>query len=806
MGIDEYARQPLSSCANDARKVLETLERLAVVDNAMLLINGDATKKAIKEACRDVCRDDTVDRLVFYFAGHGLLAYPRSTDATRTTLMTIRVDDVYEDGEELLDFSELFACLHHSGPAEQFFLIDACRDLNYPRYPTVGDLAWNPLPERDTPKQAVLYAVQERGSARGTRGEHGLLTRNLLDACESAVVWDRQTSGWAVTIESIRDYVRDAIRDELAASYAPGPVPELTLPQLDLKDRPSALLRLTTVNPRRLAVRVHPDSCAPQTYVYLTRDGENVPDAQWPPLANGQTMELPPRYYSFRASSELGAPEPAFGDVDVRRRSELRIEVLQGAGAPLPDEPPARPDGDLAAPLVHISDAPAGLPAGMALMRSRAVESETQISVEGLEAPHIAIQRVGVLDEHLPPGPYRIRFRLGLAPFSGGTVVLEAGRAFDVTPVLENSEVVDEVLGIDAGQSAVVLSESIGQMQAATLPTMLTMLGAKLFDQTGELFGGLSERLDTTDIPSLDARLFNDRPVVLVVAVEGRWPHPPEIVVNSLAGELVGGKPFEMHQPLPPLAVPSGRIVGDNRFRRVGVAAFEAPTPNFRLRLSSQLAGEMEIACATLKERITVVRVVLRPDGPPAIGQSLLRIPGRTYSWELAGDLPYARMVRDLQIGEELNAAGRLVPAAVGDEKAPWSEALSTLQLILYAKWTDPLLGCMGVFGWRAYVPNWQERYEVRTAAENLVRFFGDLPDVQIIDALVHPERSFPVFETLLRDDVLPLLAESVLILGRHAEQTGMSHSAIAQMMRRLDRQQPWAIASEAHIRETVTA
>jgi len=804
VGIDGYALQPLSSCANDARSVLEMLEGFGLVDDATLLINSEATKKAIKDACRAVCRDDTVDRLVFYFAGHGLLAYPRSTDATRTTLMTIGVADVYEDGEELLDFNELFACLHHSGPAEQFFFIDACRDLNYPRYPTVGDLAWNPLPERDPPKQAVLYAVQERGSARGTRGEHGQLTRHLLDACQSAVVWDRETSGWAVTIESVRDYVRDAVRDELEASYSPGAVPELALPQLDLKDRPSALLRHKTVKPRPLAVHVDPDPCAAETYVHLTREGETVPNAGWPPLANGEVMELPPRYYSFRATSTAGVPEPASGDVDVRRRSELRIEIRQGTGVQQPGAVPARPDSDLPAPLVHVTDAPEGLPTHMAHLRSRPVEPETQISVEGLEAPHIAIKRVGLLDEHVPPGPYRIQFRLGPAPFSGGTVVLEAHRAFDVQPALEQSEVVDEVLGVDAGQSAVVLSESIGEMQAATLPTMLTMLGVKLFDQAGELFGGLSERLSAMDLAPLDPAQFGDRPVVLVVAVEGSWPAPPDIVIDSLKGEIIAG-PFEEHEPLPPLELRSGSSAGENRFRRVGMAAFAAPTTTFRLRLTSHLAGDIEMACATLTERITVVRVVLRPDAPPSVGQSLLRIPGRHYAWELAGDIPYARMLRDLQIGEELSAAGRLVPAALGDEKAPWSDALSTLQLILYAKWTDPLLGCMGVFGWRAYVPDWQGRYEVRTAAENLMRFFRDLPDAQIVDGLVHPERWAAVTDELLRYDIVPLLAESVVVLGRHAEEIGRVDAAVAQLMRRLDRRQAWAVASEAPVRMAQT-
>jgi hypothetical protein len=110
--------------------MLETLERLNLVDDATLLLDEKATKKAIKDACRAVC-DDGVERLFIYFAGHGLLAYPRSTDATRTTLMTVGLNDVYEDGEELLDFNELFACLHHSGPPEQWFFIDACRNLNY---------------------------------------------------------------------------------------------------------------------------------------------------------------------------------------------------------------------------------------------------------------------------------------------------------------------------------------------------------------------------------------------------------------------------------------------------------------------------------------------------------------------------------------------------------------------------------------------------------------------------------------------------------------------------------------------------
>ena len=97
------------------------------------------------------------------------------------------------------------------------------------------------------------------------------------------------------------------------------------------------------------------------------------------------------------------------------------------------------------------------------------------------------------------------------------------------------------------------------------------------------------------------------------------------------------------------------------------------------------------------------------------------------------GDIPYGRLLRELQLGQQLYQGGELYDLGAGDRSELLNDALN-------AKWTDPILGCMAYYALadearRSADP---ERMLTRRqlVAKNLLRYFPELPDARIIAGL----------------------------------------------------------------------
>ena len=80
IGIDEYAKQPLSGCVADARMWTEVLRGLGFEDTALLL-NSQATRNAILDAVRQLIDSSQPgDVVVIQYAGHGTQLKDMSED------------------------------------------------------------------------------------------------------------------------------------------------------------------------------------------------------------------------------------------------------------------------------------------------------------------------------------------------------------------------------------------------------------------------------------------------------------------------------------------------------------------------------------------------------------------------------------------------------------------------------------------------------------------------------------------------------------------------------------------------------
>ena len=250
-----------------------------------------------------------------------------------------------------------------------------------------------------------------------------------------------------------------------------------------------------------------------------------------------------------------------------------------------------------------------------------------------------------------------------------------------------------------------------------------------------------------------------------MIALDGEWGRPASELFGRLslsASRDFGPSASAQQLPFLPLRGPG--------FERIAVATFTLGESNQVLRIEG-LGLSIALAVGCLPNRATIVGVILRPDGSFDVSNNILRVPGQSYDEPPVGPYQEVRLVRMLQIGQKLYSAGEL---AAPENSVPISA--------LYAKWLDPIVGCMAYYvGRRDHL--WPSLLPM--AAANLRRYFGDLADARLIAQLQGNEARFGL------GDAIPVLAESV----RAAASLGVPGSdAMADLAGRITPGQPWTL------------
>lgn len=420
IGIDDYPRNPLSAAVADARRFRRALVQhgLVAYKETVLLLTGDPEADGpadwatilgeIKRLYREA---DDVDRLFFYFAGHGILAY-RDPAATQpvTAVLPADLESLDDEGNKLIVVDEICDYLRLVGPAEQFYFIDACRDMPYERNPPrLGSLGFGNRQPLGRRSQSVLFAVSELGRALELGGR-GVMTEHLLAALDGrgqALDYSYEDDPpFVVTMESVRNYV--------AARLAEAGAPEPVLRRQDPPPRP--LRQVESPPPRQLAIHVEPDEAFAGTSVKLGF-GERYPVVELPPHANHVPVEVEPRRYRLSASSTLGAVSPRHRGVDAREEDEVTVRV--GSEGPDPEQPSVTVTAPTAASsqrMLYVRGEaspaealgrrpPSGWLEALARHRLHAVHAL------GLEPPYVEERSFGQLSRQLPAGSYRLEFR-----------------------------------------------------------------------------------------------------------------------------------------------------------------------------------------------------------------------------------------------------------------------------------------------------------------------------------------------------------------------------------------------------------
>ncbi|MGE0747537.1 MAG: caspase family protein [Rhodospirillales bacterium] len=841
IGVDDCAFAPLSSCVNDALAMRDALVSLGVVAAADCTLmtsphGGDSAARPTREAILDWLLPlhdaaDPLDRLIVYFAGHGLsVRLGREADALRTVLVPAGVDALKNAGGRMIDLDELVGRFARRGARAQHWIVDACRNLPPDGVlPSVATIGWD-VPAPGDPRdavdmaQAVLFAVAPLGQAAAQKGGHGVLTGHLLDglACTGEAQWgaagwyDEGRDTWLVSLESLCEYAARRIGAELPADSWQR---DYLLPRLWRGERDVGPLRDAGALPDRpFGLYVEPAEAADAVSAALSVKRNRI--AAWPPHAHGVPVPLPPERYRLTAALAQGAagwlpPQVAQPVVDLRETDRVVIRV---AAVPPPPPspapaPPAQTLDDLLSAPFGVGDAagpsqpPAAtgappLPDVLADAPAIAPAELTEAFVGPTFVPHTDLARrrpPGVRyadtpdDGHyeMPPPTLTVRAidpgaRVRLTRLSGGRDRREA-----------------------AVNARVALSEGLWRVEV--------MIGDEVIAMREEdLAAGNDYTVTATAqiTPALAALLPEPQAAAAVAASSPPGDLVPSETIGPMQGAILptllpmlAVKPFDtqeaiLHSFAPRLAIPS--VALDTDAPAALAVAFDGAWDE----LPAHADGMAVAADAPVLRmwRDPSARVTLFACPQPRGGDTLEivvpgwgrldvaapRLPGycatvaatlwRDGRWDLSVSqfmLPPGadNMVRPGRLARALAIAARLYRAQASLDDVDYD----VFSLVSYGSWGDPVLGALAWFGRHrrfadAAALDPARRADLAMRQDGVRNFLAHrapaLADTRVIAALGGPpDQRETALDALLDDPGLgrPVLAEAVATLARHA-------------------------------------
>lgn len=805
IGVNDYGFAPLSSCVNDAVALRDTVVRIGLVDAAECTlmtspaVPGSAaipTRRAILDWLLDHYEAAApLDRLLVFFAGHGLsVRLGRAADELQTVLVPAGVHALKHIGGELIDLDELLGRFARRGAREQFWIIDACRNLPPDGVvPNVAPIPWD-LPQPGDPRdafdmaQAALFAVAPLGQARAVSGGHGLLTGCVLDGLGftgaarwgAASYYDEGDGSWRVDLASLCDYAAAQIGADIPKTSWER---EYQLPRAWTSEKlPGALHRIDELPRRPFVVRVDPPAASAAVKVWLSV--KSIPVAEWPPRPPGEPVALPPERYRLSAELVPGAagwtlPPLPERVVDVRARDEICVRVLPAGGVVGGAIPPR---SQTAPPVVRQStgDTPRATALESVELGGRAPHASVTVHAADLGAS-VRLTRLSggrgqrdVTVDHrtnLEPGLWRVEVLIGNDVIAVHEEDLVAGQHYDVSPMAQVTPAAAALMAgePDVPRPTVAPSETIGPMQGAILPTLLPLLALRPFDTEGVVLQRMAGQLAIPLVPVVTAA-----PAALALALDGAWGSP------WLPPGVGGGMP-DAGAAIVNLGGEAARVwVGAGSRIALFVRARDRAWDGARLVLPG--VGELDAAAPRLAGYCATLAVTLWPDHRCDVSISLMRMP------------PGAdQMVRPGKLSRALAIASRLSAANASlDGIDP-----QVLGLISTGSWGDPVLGAMAWFGGARALASHRledhQRAEITARQAAIAGFLqrevAALPDARVIAALGAPAPD-AALDALLADAALeqPVLADAVVALARRAIARGTPEHPAAQRYQHLAR------------------
>lgn len=402
---------PLIASASQIKLLLSPAEGSPKPPDSLTVL--PATRKNIINEIKDVAQKGNAGRLFFHFSGHGLLApglaggeaiLPEEYEPDLPD-QSIRLDGI-------LDY------LRIAKFDEQFFFIDACRNIPLPGLFHIGQFPPAPAEKiRPAVKQHVLCATSRGVTAKELRmtpnEERGVFSEALVRGLSGeggAKVYDSENDRYLVTVGRLLAFVRGEVRRtvETLKLAADGEFPqEPRLRAGDLADTEAVVAALppSAVPAAKLGFTVTPAAAAAATKLQVL--GDATDEQAGPPVDQTTLLTLPQRDYRVigRAAGFVPVkkswPALLYGD------TKLEL-VFKPAPPSLTESAPAAPAPDGPSSLKVWTSDPLAI-----------------VSVVDAGGRAVASGREAVKIEDIAPGIYRAFIQTPSGPVSEQTVVVE---------------------------------------------------------------------------------------------------------------------------------------------------------------------------------------------------------------------------------------------------------------------------------------------------------------------------------------------------------------------------------------------
>lgn len=269
-----------------------------------------ATYDNVASAIKDWARrggENPDNLLIFYYCGHGV-----SQGTDMSLLLSEYGDDDQAPFDQALDFRTLRLAMSRNAPAQQFYVVDACRDSTDTLIQTFGRAGRSPIQigSQAAAETPVFYATLAGEAAFGKKNEVSFFTQALLKGL-NGMGSDNPEGKWLVTTTRLKE----AIDYEMKLAFEKGakrrqvpPTDELTTFVIHrLKSKPEVPVIVTC----------DPDSYNGNAEFVYTYGG--VERGRRPPSNDSWTLTLPEGQYEFSAALPGGRThEPEDKPVHVR--------------------------------------------------------------------------------------------------------------------------------------------------------------------------------------------------------------------------------------------------------------------------------------------------------------------------------------------------------------------------------------------------------------------------------------------------------------------------------------------------------
>jgi len=769
IGIDQYAlpKLALKSCVNDAVRVAQWLtdQRGGNVppQNLFLLTAPKLPAPSLPHnlpagvRCFDATFDSLAiavddlntrskgqgERLFFYFSGHGI----SNNLGINIEQALVMADFTTVLTQKAVEFSSITGYFQTKQFPEQFFIVDACRDVpDLGGKITTGQLRpGNPDPKQPTVGQYVLLATAPLIRAAAI-GDQSAFTEELLKGLKgkgSAKVVDRDTGDYVVYTNRLFKFVEKAIESRKINVSGDQTKPIFQKPRIGGEhgalDPELARFSLEEVSPAELNIVVDPQSAWPQAELNLISElGESRPVK--PITKKPVDLKLPPMIYNVFAAAPDHKAEKKRWSVELYEAVELSVRLLPDPSSSLSAgvvNPPVvlRFDSPLTGVEVDESIVPKGIgdDEQLATLTIESRDRLAPIELADSQGKVIMSGRGRLFSSRMKSGFYRARLitpegqvieqLVELSPGEKETVELEAPPPQTTRVMTEVARHIECKLESD---STLEVSEAVGPMASAQLSTLLT-LAASVVNQD-QAWG---QQLRKLGVKPFKALVSGGETSGLQV-LSGVEVGTSEEVISYIS--KVGLSLWPMNQPRPetsdaptPLNIP-----GLSEFARATQAG-----PHW-LEINWPEKPPVALALAMLPQRLTMMVFHRDAEGHLHIFQYL---PALQSDESSSPDT-----IRRLELAQRFYLNGRL------------DQAYENAKDLLYAKWVDPLAGCLGGY----LLLRLGRARELSVFVQNMVNFYGQLSDSHVLraeyevelghdaaarESLIHAlERGAPIF------------------------------------------------------------